>query len=40
MFHGSRMANWIGILTRGVLMPQAVTKLGVHRTVLSFNFSI
>lgn len=34
MFHGSRIANWVGILTRGILMPQAVTKLGVHRTVL------
>jgi len=29
------MPNWVGILTRGVLLPKAVTKLGVHRTVIS-----
>ena len=33
MFHGSRIENWVGILTRGILLPEAVTKLGVRRTV-------
>ena len=25
MYHGSGVGNWIGILTRGVLLPKAVT---------------
>jgi hypothetical protein len=32
MFHASRFANWVGILSRGVLLPDAVTKLGIKRT--------
>merc|ERR1711991_753396 len=32
LFHASRFANWVGILTRGVLLPDAVTKLGIRRT--------
>ena len=40
MFHGTRMANWIGILTRGILLPQAVTKLGIQRTVFFYFYVI
>lgn len=40
MFHGSKIANWVGILTRGILLPQAVTKLGVRRTVINHNSQI
>ncbi|HEV7302372.1 MAG TPA: WGR domain-containing protein [Tepidisphaeraceae bacterium] len=32
MFHGSRIQNWVGILSRGILMPKIVVNLGVHRT--------
>lgn len=32
LFHASRFANWVGILSRGLLLPEAVTKLGVRRT--------
>ncbi len=32
MYHGSRIGNWVGILNRGILLPDAVTKLGVVRT--------
>ncbi len=32
MFHASRFENWVGILSRGLLQPAAVTKLGVRRT--------
>ncbi len=32
LFHGSNAKNWLGILSRGLLMPKAVVKLGVHRT--------
>ena len=38
MYHGSRIQNWIGILSRGLLMPNLVTQLGVTRTVINFNF--
>lgn len=32
LFHGSNAKNWVGILSRGLLLPKVVTKLGVHRT--------
>lgn len=32
MFHGSRIKNWVGLLTRGVLMPKLVVAMGVNRT--------
>ena len=32
LFHASRFENWVGILSRGLLQPAAVTKLGVRRT--------
>lgn len=32
LFHGSRIKNWVGILSRGLLMPKIVVSLGVNRT--------
>ncbi len=32
LFHGSSAQHWVGILSRGLLLPKLVTKLGVHRT--------
>jgi poly [ADP-ribose] polymerase len=32
LFHGSRAPNWVGILTRGILLPKIVVSLGVNRT--------
>ncbi len=32
LFHGSSVSNWVGILSRGILLPKAVVKLGVRRT--------
>src|SRR3954451_21870051 len=32
MFHGSRIQNWVGILSRGILLPKIVVSMGVHRT--------
>lgn len=32
LFHGSRVQNWVGILSRGILLPKTVIKLGVNRT--------
>jgi poly [ADP-ribose] polymerase len=32
LFHGSGAHNWVGILSRGLLLPKQVVKLGVHRT--------
>jgi poly [ADP-ribose] polymerase len=32
LFHGSRIQNWVGILSRGVLLPKIVVSLGVNRT--------
>jgi len=32
LFHGSRVQNWVGILSRGILLPKTVVKLGVNRT--------
>ena len=30
--HGSRIQNWVGILSRGILLPKIVTSMGVNRT--------
>ena len=32
LFHGSRIQNWVGLLTRGILMPKIVVSMGVGRT--------
>jgi poly [ADP-ribose] polymerase 2/3/4 len=32
LFHGSASKNWVGILSRGLLLPKIVVTLGVHRT--------
>jgi poly [ADP-ribose] polymerase len=32
LFHGSRIQNWVGLLTRGILMPKLVVSMGVNRT--------
>jgi len=32
MFHGSRIKNWVGLLSRGILLPKIVVSLGVNRT--------
>jgi poly [ADP-ribose] polymerase len=32
LFHGSRIQNWVGILSRGILLPKIVVSLGVKRT--------
>lgn len=32
LFHGSAAKNWVGILSRGLLLPKIVVTLGVHRT--------
>jgi poly [ADP-ribose] polymerase len=32
LFHGSRIKNWVGILSRGILMPKIVVSMGVKRT--------
>lgn len=32
LYHGSRPANWVGLLSRGILLPKVVTQLGVKRT--------
>jgi poly [ADP-ribose] polymerase len=32
LFHGSRIPNWVGILSRGILLPKIVVSMGVHRT--------
>lgn len=32
LFHGSNIKNWVGILTRGILLPKIVVSLGVNRT--------
>jgi len=32
LFHGSRIQNWVGILSRGILLPKVVVNLGVRRT--------
>jgi len=32
LFHGSRIQNWVGILSRGILLPKIVVSMGAHRT--------
>jgi poly [ADP-ribose] polymerase 2/3/4 len=32
LFHGSSVKNWVGILSRGILLPKIVVSLGVDRT--------
>lgn len=32
LFHGSRIRNWVGLLTRGTLMPKLVVSMGGSRT--------
>lgn len=32
LFHGSRIKNWVGLLSRGILMPKIVVSMGVNRT--------
>lgn len=32
LFHGSAAKNWVGILSRGLLLPKIVVSLGVRRT--------
>lgn len=32
LFHGSRISNWVGILSRGILLPKIVVSMGVDRT--------
>ena len=32
LVHASRIRNWVGILSRGLLLPAAVTALGIRRT--------
>jgi len=32
LFHGSRIRNWVGLLSRGILMPKIVVGMGVNRT--------
>ena len=32
LFHGSRIKNWVGILSRGILMPKLVVSMGGTRT--------
>ena len=35
MYHGTKAQNLVGILTRGILLPKAVTALGISRTVFN-----
>lgn len=32
LFHGSRISNWVGLLSRGLLMPKVVVSMGGGRT--------
>ena len=32
LLHGSRITNWLGLLSRGILMPKLVVSMGIHRT--------
>jgi len=32
LLHGSRVRNWVGLLSRGILMPKIVVSMGVNRT--------
>eukprot|EP00008_Paramoeba_atlantica_P010744 CAMPEP_0201480894 /NCGR_PEP_ID=MMETSP0151_2-20130828/5266_1 /ASSEMBLY_ACC=CAM_ASM_000257 /TAXON_ID=200890 /ORGANISM="Paramoeba atlantica, Strain 621/1 / CCAP 1560/9" /LENGTH=1568 /DNA_ID=CAMNT_0047862883 /DNA_START=283 /DNA_END=4989 /DNA_ORIENTATION=+ len=32
LFHGSRISNWVGLLSRGILMPKIIVRAGGKRT--------
>ena len=32
LFHGSKISNWVGLLSRGILMPKLVLSMGGTRT--------
>jgi poly [ADP-ribose] polymerase 2/3/4 len=32
LFHGSRISNWVGLLSRGILMPKVIVRAGGKRT--------
>lgn len=32
LFHGSRISNWVGLLSRGLLMPKVIVRAGGKRT--------
>ena len=32
LFHGSRVSNWVGLLSRGILMPKVIVRAGGKRT--------
>jgi hypothetical protein len=32
LMHASKIANWVGILSRGLLLPSAFSALGIKRT--------
>ncbi|MEZ4327521.1 MAG: WGR domain-containing protein [Polyangiales bacterium] len=32
LFHGSASKNWVGLLSRGILLPKIVVSMGVNRT--------
>lgn len=32
LFHGSRIKNWTGILSRGLLMPKVAVQMGINRS--------
>jgi poly [ADP-ribose] polymerase len=32
LFHGSRVQNWVGLLSRGILLPKLAVSLGARRT--------
>ena len=32
LFHGSRIKNWVGMLSRGILLPKSVVSMGIKRT--------
>ena len=32
LYHGSHLCNFLGLLSRGLLLPQAITPLGIPRT--------
>lgn len=32
LYHGSRIQNWVGLLSRGILLPKIVVSMGVNRT--------
>ena len=32
LYHGSRVSNWVGLLSRGILLPKIVVSMGVNRT--------